>query len=202
MKSIAIFCKTLLKGGTEKQVLILAKLLAEQKNDVSLIIWCNKIDSDNLNYIKSNSISYFALKGNPLRKFFRFMEIVRDKKISFIFSYLTLPNLVSGLSKLFLKNVIRIGGIRNEKLPYYKFFFEKWIHNNLNNATVFNNYSAKDKFIKRGFNSNKIFVIQNAIIIDHADGKIKSHRSDIRIVTVSRFVKQKISGQPYIPLIN
>ncbi len=46
-------------------------------------------------------------------------------------------------------------------------FLKNWIHNNLNNATVFNNYSAKDKFIKRGFKSKKIFVIQNAIMTDH-----------------------------------
>lgn len=192
MTSIAIFCKTLLKGGSEKQALILSKLLSEQEKDVSLIVWSiEKIDPENLNYIKNNSIKYFALKGNQIRKFFQFINIVKNEKISFILSYLTLPNIISGVSKLFLKNVIRIGGIRNEKLPYHKFFFEKLIHNNLNNATVFNNYSAKDKFIKRGFKSKKIFVIQNAIMTDHINGKKEIHRSEIRIVTVSRFVKQK-----------
>jgi glycosyltransferase involved in cell wall biosynthesis len=90
-----------------------------------------------------------------------------------------------------LKNVIRIGGIRNEKLPYYKFFFEKWIHNSLSDATVFNNYSAREKFIKRGFKSGKIFVIQNAIMADQINGAEGESRSDIRIVTVSRFVRQK-----------
>jgi glycosyltransferase involved in cell wall biosynthesis len=192
MMSIAIFCKTLLKGGTEKQALILSKLLSEQEKEISLIIWSiKKIDPENLGYIKNNSIKYFALKGNLFRKFFQFIDIVKDEKISLILSYLTLPNIVSGVSKLFLKNVVRIGGIRNEKLPYHKFFFEKLVHNNLNNATVFNNYSAKDKFIKRGFKSKKIYVIQNAIMTGHINGKKEIHRSEIRIVTVSRFVKQK-----------
>ena len=190
--SIAIFCKTLLKGGTEKQALILSKLLAEQKNHVLLINWCSeKADPDYLDFIKSNSIKYFALNGNPLRKFIRFLGIIRDEKIRIILSYLTLPNFVSGFSKPFIKNVIRIGSIRNEKLPYYKFFFEKWIHNNLNNATVFNNYSARDKFIRRGFKSEKIFVIHNAISPVPINENPKTERSDIRIVTVSRFVKQK-----------
>lgn len=192
MMSIAIFCKTLLKGGTEKQALILSKLLAEQKVHVLLINWCsNKADPEYLDFIKSNSIKYFALNGNFLRKFIRFLEIIRDEKISIILSYLTLPNCVSGFSKPFIKNVIRIGSIRNEKLPYYKFFFEKWIHNYLNNATVFNNYSARDKFIKRGFKSEKIFVIHNAISPVHINGNPKTERSDIRIVTVCRFVRQK-----------
>lgn len=190
--SIAIFCKTLLKGGTEKQALILSKLLAEQKADVLIINWCiGKADPEYLDFIKNNSIKYLALKGNLLRKFIRFLEIIRDEKISIILSYLTLPNFVSGFSKPFIKNVIRIGSIRNEKLPYHKFFFEKWIHNNLNNATVFNNYSARDKFIKRGFKSEKIFVIHNAISPVHINGNPKAERSDIRLVTVSRFVKQK-----------
>jgi glycosyltransferase involved in cell wall biosynthesis len=190
--NIAIFCKTLLKGGTEKQALMLSKLLAGQKTDVLLINWCsNKIDKENLGFIKNNSIKYVALKGNLFRKFFDFLKIIRDEKISFILSYLTLPNFVSGISKLFVKNVTRIGGIRNEKLPYYKFILEMWIHNNLNNATVFNNYAAKDKFIKRGFKSSKIIVIQNAIITDHKNGKEREPRSEIKIVTVSRFVKQK-----------
>ena len=192
MLRVAIICKTFLIGGTEKQALILSKLLTEKKIDVSLINWCSeKIDPENLKYIENNSLQYFALKGSLLKKFFHFIKIIRNEKISFILSYLTLPNFVSGLSKLFFKKVVKIGGIRNEKLPYYKFFFEKWIHNNLNNATVFNNYSAKDKFIRRGFKSDKIFVIHNAIVPTQINSNIKAPGSEIRIVTVSRFVEQK-----------
>jgi len=192
MRNIAIFCKTLLKGGTEKQALILSKLLVDQNEVVLLINWSsNKIDQENLGFIKKNSIKHIALKGNMFKKFFQFVEIIREEKISFILSYLTLPNVVSGLSKLFAGNVIRIGGIRNEKLPYYKFFFERWIHNKFNDATVFNNYSAKEKFIRRGFKSSKVFVIQNAISTLSTNRTEKTQRSEIKIVTVSRFVKQK-----------
>ena len=192
MMNITILCKTLLKGGTEKQVLVLSKLLTEQKNDVSLVIWSsNKIDPQNFDFIKNNSIKYFALKGNPLKKFSDFIRIIKNGKTTFILSYLTLPNIISGISRFFVTNIIRIGGIRNEKLPYYKFLFERCAHNHLNDATVFNNYSAKEKFIKRGFESNKIFVIQNAISPVRVNGNEKEQRSDVRIVTVSRFVKQK-----------
>jgi glycosyltransferase involved in cell wall biosynthesis len=86
---------------------------------------------------------------------------------------------------------VTIGGIRNERLPYYKFLFEKWAHNSLNNASIFNNYSAKDKFIKRGFRADKIFVIHNAIEIPKPSMSAKNERSNIRVVTVSRFVEQK-----------
>ena len=84
-----------------------------------------------------------------------------------------------------------IGGIRNEKLPFYKFFFERLIHNFLNNATIFNNYSAGSKFVKRGFKSGKIFVIHNAIEITQNLISTKKLNSVLKIVTVSRFVEQK-----------
>ena len=66
MPSIIILCKTLLKGGAEKQALTLSKLLTDKKIKIILINWCgNRIDISNQNYIKNNTISYIGLKGNP-----------------------------------------------------------------------------------------------------------------------------------------
>jgi glycosyltransferase involved in cell wall biosynthesis len=102
-----------------------------------------------------------------------------------------LANFLSGLTKIFTREVITIGGIRNEKLPYYKFFFEKLIHNYLNDATIFNNYSAVEKFVKRGYKSGKIFVIHNAIEYAQKTIHTKKLNTGLRIITVSRFVGQK-----------
>ena len=192
MLHVAIICKTFLKGGAEKQALILTKLLTEKGVNVCLINWYrNKIDPENLKFIEDNSFMYFALRGSYLKKLFRFQKIIREGKITFIISYLTLSNFVSGISKIFNKEVISIGGIRNEKLPFYKFLFEKLIHNHLNDASVFNNYAAKDKFIRRGFKSDKIHVIHNAIDLPPLGSNGKPTGNAVKIVTVSRFVGQK-----------
>ena len=192
MQHIAVFCKTLLKGGSEKQALILTKLLSEENKKVSLINWSkDKVDPEYSEFIKINSLSYFALYGNGLQKYFQFIKIIREGGVSIILSYLTLPNFIAGISKIFLRKIVTIGGIRNEKLPYHKFLFERWTHNNLNNASIFNNYSAKNKFTKRGFKSDKVFVIHNAIENNHLISSSGEARSDLRIVTVSRFVEQK-----------
>lgn len=192
MPRIIISCKTLLKGGAEKQALILSKLLTEKKVDIILINWYRgKIDPEYFKYIEDNSIRYLTLEGSLIKKFFHFLKIVRDENISVILSYLTLSNFLSGIAKLFVKEVVTIGGIRNEKLPYYKFIVEKWIHNNLNDATIFNNFSAGDKFVKKGFKSEKIRVIHNAIDNTQKTNSTKKSKPDIRIVTVARFVKQK-----------
>ena len=191
MFSIIIFCKTLLKGGAEKQALILSKLLTENGIDIILINWCgDKIDIENIDFIKNNSIRYIGLKGNPIMKLIHFLKIIKNERISIILSYLTLANFIAGISKLFHRNLITVGGIRNEKFPFYKFFFERLVHNYLNDATVFNNYSAKEKYKKKGFILDKIFVIHNAIHVTPLE-KNSEPNDGITIISVSRFVKIK-----------
>lgn len=192
MIHIAIICKTFLKGGAEKQALILTKLLIDKGIDVILINWNGeKVDQRNLKFISDNSFRYYPMNGSYIKKLKKFQKIIKHDEISIVMSYLTLANFVSGISKIFNRNLITIGGIRNERLPYYKFLFEKLIHNYLNDATIFNNYSAKGKFEKRGFNREKIYVIQNAIESDNSYLSSKASNGEIRIVTVGRFVKQK-----------
>lgn len=188
---IAIFCKTFLKGGAEKQALILTRLLAENGYDVSVIGWHgDRIDPGNLKYVSDNTLRYVPLSGNMLRKFLGFLRYLKTENISFILSYLTLSNFVAGLSRRLIPGITVVGGMRNEKLPYYKFLFERWIHNHMSSASVFNNYSGRDKFTARGFDVRKSFVIHNAI------GNLKPKRSvsareELRIVSVARFVNQK-----------
>jgi glycosyltransferase involved in cell wall biosynthesis len=192
MMHVAIICKTFLKGGAEKQALILTKLLLDKGIDVILVNWYGeKVDQRNLKFISDNSIRYYPMNGSYLKKLNKFQKIIKHDEISIIVSYLTLANFVSGVSKVFNRNVLTIGGIRNERLPYYKFLFEKLIHNYLNDATVFNNYSAKAKFERRGFNPDKIYVIQNAIELENTQLTSKSSNGEIKVVTVGRFVKQK-----------
>ena len=189
---IAIICKTFLKGGAEKQALILAKLLADKGIDIILInLAGNQVDPGNLRYIEENSFRNFALKGLYLARILKLQKLLREEKISIIVSYLTLSNFASGIIKIFNRKMIIIGGIRNEKLPYFKFLFEKLMHNYLNDATVFNNFSAKDKFIRRGFNPEKIHVIQNAIECNSFLPDSKISNGEIKIISVGRFVRQK-----------
>lgn len=193
MHSVAILCKTLLKGGAEKQALLLAKSLQEKNVDVFIINWdMNKIDPENLKFIQDNKLAYLPLNGGFFLKFFSFKKALKTRKIKIVISYLTLANVIAGLIRLTSNNLKTIGGIRNEKLPFYKFIIEMFIHNHINNGTVFNNYSGGGKFSIRGFNPKKIHVIQNAIELNYTHEKNYQAKGDeIKIVTVGRFVKQK-----------
>ena len=191
MPSIIIFCKTLLKGGAEKQALTLSKLLTEKHCSVILVSWCgDQIDAANRLFIEENSIEYIGLKGNPVMRFINFLKIIRKERNSIVFSYLTLANFITGISKLFSRKIITVGGIRTEQFPFYKFLFEKFVHNYLNDVTVFNNYSAKNKFGEKGFNTDKIRVIHNSIHVPLLK-KVNKPGKEIRIVSVCRFVRSK-----------
>lgn len=193
MQGIVILCKTLLKGGAEKQALILARSLQEKNVNVCIVNWYrDKIDPENMKYIRDHAIRYFSLGGGLLSRLISLRNILKKEQAGYIVSYLTLANIVAGVSKLTYRNLKTIGGIRNEKLPFYKFVIERFIHNHVNDITVFNNYSGSEKFRKRGFNPDKIHVIQNAIELENRLAKEEQPGGEeIRIVTVGRFVKQK-----------
>ncbi len=95
MMHIAIICKTFLKGGAEKQALILTKLLVDKGIDVILINWYGeKVDQRNLKFISDNSIRYYPMSGTYLKKLNKFQKILKHDEISIIISYLTLANFV------------------------------------------------------------------------------------------------------------
>ena len=78
MRGVAILCKTLLKGGAEKQALILAKSLQEKNISVFVVNWYrDKIDPENLRYIVDNKLKYFPLKGGLLSKLIALKKILK-----------------------------------------------------------------------------------------------------------------------------
>ena len=193
MSKVAIICKTLLKGGAEKQALILAKSFHENKIDVCFVnLYKTRSDPQNIKFIQENSIEYLPMAGGFIAKLVRLIKIIREKEIKYIFSYLTQANFVAGIARIFNPGLISIGGIRNEKLPLAKFLIEKAIHNCMNDHTIFNNFSAKEKFIKKGFRKDKIIVIQNVIDLERISKRENPFENGIlKIVSVGRFVRQK-----------
>jgi glycosyltransferase involved in cell wall biosynthesis len=188
---VFILCKTFLRGGAEKQAIMLAYLFSAKGYDVTLINWSGKkIDPDNKKFIDNNSIKYLGLQGGSIRKYRLLVKRIGKHQNTVIFAYLTLANVISGFLRLSKREIITIGGVRSEYLPPLKFFFERIIHNHLNTFTIFNSYSAKEKFQKKGFDPDKMKVIHNAIRIPRFN-KISRSSGMITIVSVSRFVKSK-----------
>ncbi len=188
--SILVLCKTLRKGGAEKQAMITAKLLSQHGYPVHIIIWhSNMIDQDNLNYLENQQISCEGLQGSIIYKLRRFRDHIKQNNITVILAYLTLANMVGAFAALCKHQLKTIGGVRSEKLPYVKFLVERVVHNRINSCTVFNSHAAKRGFVKRGFSPSKAVVIHNAIAVRPV---IRSTRDEwLTIITVARFIKSK-----------
>lgn len=191
MPSVLVLCKTLRKGGAEKQAMIAAKLLSRQGMPVTIIIWDGtEMDEANLKYLENQHIISVGLRGSLFRKLTDFRNYIIQHHITLILSYLTLANFLGAISSLLDHNLKTVGGIRSEKLPVLKFLVERYVHNNINTCTVFNSHAARNGFIRRGFDPGKAFVIHNAAMIQPYS-ELPHDTNEISLISVSRFVKSK-----------
>lgn len=189
--SVLILCKTLKKGGAEKQAMITAKLLSRQGLSVTIIIWNgSRMDTANLKYLEDQHIGCIGLRGSLFRKLVDFLRHIRHQNVTVILSYLTLANFIAALTRMFMNNLVTVGGIRSEKLPYWKFLAERFVHNRINDCTVFNSHAAKEGFERRGFNSEKSVVIHNAVTVQPSNNGLRND-DEINVISVSRFIKSK-----------
>jgi glycosyltransferase involved in cell wall biosynthesis len=191
MKRVAIYIPTLKSGGAEKQAAILAAMLSE-KHDVHLIT-LNMQGNDqaiNLDRLKPTSVVRHYLSGNVFAKARQLKRIFLDNDIEILFNYLTYPDILGsyvgkkvGVPKIY-------NGIRNSQLPKLKFLCERFAHNHLASATIFNCYSGAEHFKGMGFSNGKCIVIPNCYpevspVVHRGDRPVKT------IITVGRFVSQK-----------
>ncbi len=187
-KNICILSKDLVAGGAEKQALILANTLSSYHN-VSVIVFKDIIHDRNKKFIEENHIPIQVLHGNFIVKSFLVYKILRKKNIDILISYLFKGNLVCGLVGLLAGVQVRIGGIRNAILNPKKERIERILHNRFNSLTIFNNYSGAELYAKRKFKPDKILVVPNCI--SFPDQIARKNSSDVKVLTVGRFVPQK-----------
>lgn len=190
MKNVGIVIRALSIGGAEKQSLLLAKAL---NNNVKVYLFVQKSlprESRHIEFIKNENINYIQLNGSISSRLNQLQQHIQSKKINVLFAYLTIDNLLASLVKIFDKNLVVVGGIRNSKLPTHKFLITWILHKFFMDYILFNNVSGKNKFVTKGYSSKKSLVIHNCI-----DGvkKVESKKIDevIRIISVGRFVAQK-----------
>lgn len=189
-KSIAVFVKNLTSGGAEKQSVLLAKAMVD-KCEVHYIIFNGKhIHQKYLDMLEEDcNIRIVTFQGRLLSRFLQFAKYVKINQIDYIFSYLTAANAFASLAGL-VSRVKVITGLRNAELPRAKHIADRFLTNHLADLTVCNCYSGKDNFCAHGFLDKKVVVIPNCFehISPYAQ---KAKRSQVKVITVGRFVAQK-----------
>lgn len=129
------------------------------------------------------------LKGNFILKTLEFYKFLKKNKITHLFNYLPLNNIL-GIIIGKIANVRGLyGGIMGVKhKKRIKMVFTKYLCNHLSTAFISNSFAASDSYIKYGLNKNKIKVIHNAI--EEIELKKTAHTKVI-ILSVGRFTEEK-----------
>lgn len=189
-RRLGIIIPTLMKGGAEKQSILLANLLCENHKVYFIILKGNYIEPSLLNLLLSKKIVLIKLKKNLICDYIRIYKVFKQNKIDTVFSYLASGNFINGVIGRVAQVPNRIGGIRNARLSKLKLPLERFFHNKLLTMTISNSYSAVMELSEKGFKKNKFQVIHNAFHLKQVPIRRQSD-NNINILSVARFVPQK-----------
>ena len=191
INDIYILTNTLLKGGAEKQSVLLAAVMGN-KATVTLVSYYGELaDPSLLALVEFYRINLIRLEGSHFRKCRYLISIFRANKNAIVFSYLATTNLLSAIFGKLTGVKFLIGGIRSDEIPKTKLIVQRFLHNHLLTYTIFNNYSGRNALIKSGFSRKKCKVIHNCIDLKMERFVRQINRQNINIVTIGRFVNEK-----------
>lgn len=187
MNKIALFIRSLSKGGAEKQSILLSEFLSEYY-PVYLIVYTKKNIS--LEIEKPNYEVIF-LEGNIIKKTIRLISVLKSNKITHLFNFLPLNNImgitggkIAGVKYLY-------GGIRGVKYKSkMKMLLMRLMCNRISTGFISNSYAAADSYTKYGFRTDKVSVIHNAIEKSEKQKAVSKNEKCI-ILSVGRFVSEK-----------
>lgn len=190
MTNICVFTNTLLKGGAEKQALLLSKVLSNRYRVLLVVYYGNQVSEEYIKIIEGFPVEVIYLKGSHFAKLISFFNFLRIHKVNILFNYLLTTNFVGGFIGKIAGVKYKIGGIRSSKIDKKKLFLQRFLHNHVNEFTIFNNFQGIVNLSKKGFNISKSVMIPNCFdlktkLIEHP----KSNK--IKILSVGRFHQAK-----------
>lgn len=161
---ITLFIDSLCAGGAQRQLVGLAKLLKEKAHEVEVLVYHK--NEFYLKFLKENDIKYryISKAENKKTRVFHIIRYLRYNQPDVLISFLSSPNIIACIAKLFLRNtkllvsernttqVVRI----NEKLRFFLY--------RLADNVVPNSYT-QERFINKNFPylKEKVVVITNFV---------------------------------------
>lgn len=189
-KSIILISNTLLKGGAEKQCVLLANYLAKYYR-VTLLVFYDKVDLQLDSQLDKENVRIFILRGNLFRKIASFRQLVKKSQPKVAISFLLTSNFLGGVLGKRFGIPKRITGIRTNKITGWKWYLQLAIHRFFATQTVFNNHAASNSFCEKGFRKRTSVVIPNAIDIPTVFKRYSKKNEELKVLSVARFVREK-----------
>ena len=188
---ICVFIRSLTKGGSEKQSIILTSVLKKKYSTILVVLHGDYIDEEYSKIIAEENINFVRLKGSLIKKLSELYRVFRSNRVDLIFCYLLSDNIWGAIiGKIAgIKNII--GGVRSSSMPIWKMLLMNSVHHLIQNYTVFNNKAGRDIFVSRyHFNPRKAIVIYNCYL-NVPQRVIRTENEVVKILTVGRFVGLK-----------
>ena len=178
-EKIVIIMPSLSSGGAERVISILANNWVEKGYDVNLILW----NAENRFYTINKNINVIDLNfryKNRVERLYKQLIVIyslrqqlKRLKPKFVLSFLSLNNIVTLISSLFLDTKIIISERNNPKelnidLSKKLFFIRRFLYKNFANAIVCQTELAKE-LISKEFPKIRISSIPNPIKMTNID---------------------------------
>lgn len=193
-KNIVFFIRSLHVGGAEKQSIILAEELSKQFNVFLVVLYK---EGKLISSIKNSNIVYF-LEGNFLKKTVQFFLFLKKEKITHLFNFLPINNILGTIIGKLARVSFIYTGIRGSKIKssILKMKLQLFLSNRFAFGIISNSYKAKETYSEYGFNHNKIKVIHNMYVNAEPYSYVKENslrkiNKTLKILTVGRFVHEK-----------
>lgn len=193
---IVFFIRSLHVGGAEKQSIILAEELSKRYNVFLVVLYK---EGKLISSIKNPKIVYF-LEGSFLKKIIQFYAFLRREKITHIFNFLPINNILGTLVGKLVGVSFIYTGIRGSKIKssIFKMKLQLFLSNTFAYRVVSNSHRAKETYSDYGYKRSKIDVIHNMMVNLPTVSFIKENNirknkvnKIIKILTVGRFVDEK-----------
>jgi glycosyltransferase involved in cell wall biosynthesis len=184
--SVLIVVNSLLEGGAEKQAVLLSCILHKRYKVVVLVWNGHQTHQKHLEALRTHGIAYHLLRGNLIKKSLGILNILYDRKISIIFSYLLTSNLITGIVGQVMGIPHTFSGIRSSYLPPRKLHYQRFIHNHLTTHAIVNSYKGYQYLSARGFRMDNMHVLHNGIE-NLSPPIVRNFKKRVNILSVGRF---------------
>ena len=188
----ALYTRSLLHGGAEKQSLLLAEELQKTQHTL-LIVHTHNSEGNFLDFSGVENVVF--LQGSNLNKLFCLIKILKKHAVVNLICFLPVNNIMGTIAGKFagVKNIVC--GIRGSKYKgWLRTSMLRFICNQMKVVFISNNYLSKDIYCALGFNEKQISVVHNAIVVPNSNYEIARSiggRDFYNLLSVGRFVDEK-----------
>lgn len=176
MKKILLFIRSLNAGGSERQLVVTAKGLAERGYDVTVLtFYSGGFYADELSGTKVRLLSLHKKGRWDLVAFFcRLISLLRNEAPDTVYSYLGGANIFSIMTRPFISRTQFVWGVRTSNMDLDRYDWAArwsyWVECRLARFTdhiVANSHVGMEYAVAHGFPASKMAVIPNGIDTVH-----------------------------------